>query len=150
MHYVALDGQYTWGSTLGKVHLGECTHGKAHLGEYTREGTLEKVHRPTACVTQACNDACVKCKRARSELPVVPGSGSSWVTCASQVRAAGCSNTRAWLSTRCFCTAPRLAIQWESALGKVHLGRYTYGKVHLGKCNQEGTPKGKVHLGRYT
>ena len=86
----------------------------------------------------------------RYRMPVVPGSGSSWVTCASQVRAAGCSNTRTWLSTRCFCTAPCLAKR-GSALGKVHLGRYTHGKVHLGKCTQEGKPrKGKVHLGRYT
>ena len=43
--HVAHDGQYTWESALGKVHLGKYTHGKVHLGKYTQEGTPENVHR---------------------------------------------------------------------------------------------------------
>ena len=39
------DGQYTWESALGKVHLGKYTYGKVHLGRYTQEGTPKKVHR---------------------------------------------------------------------------------------------------------
>ena len=88
VHGIALVAMVQTDSTLGKVHLGKYTWESTPTGRYTWEGTLKKVH------PRKYTDACVKCKRAQSELPVAPGSGSSWVTCASQVRAAGCSNTR--------------------------------------------------------
>ena len=127
-------GKCAWEDSLGKVHLRESTPRNVHPRRYTqkRESALGKVHLARYTLESTHTERTTRKVHPRRYTRVEMGR-CTWEGTPRKVHLR--ESTPRKVHPR------RYTLKWESALGKVHLGRYTHGKVHLGKCTQEGTPR---------